>query len=573
MREETFFEYPVFDNVKQVIYHSIDKYPNNIAFKIKEKTESDVKYIDITYTDFINEVNNFGTGLFKLGLKGKRVAILSKNRYEWPLSYVTLLLGGIIAVPLDKALTEIEIENSIIRSKVDAIIYEEKYVDIVNKVKEEGKSNLTEFICMDKIDDAKYIKDIQKSGKEEIEKGNKEYLDFEIDSKSLATLVFTSGTTSKSKIVMLSQYNIARNISDMQLVEDFRSTDVNLAFLPFHHTFGSTGQLIMLSSGITTAFPDGLKYIAQNLKEYHVTFFVGVPILIEAIYKKLNEEIAKKGKTTIVKVAKVFTNLLLKFGIDIRRKVFKEIIDELGGLRFVISGAACLDKRVEKGFNDLGILTVQGYGLTETAPVLCAENYKYRKYGSIGFPMKNVQIRIDNKNEDDIGEIVVKGPNVMLGYYEDEEATNAVLKDGWFYTGDYGYIDSKGYVYVTGRKKNLIVLKNGKKIFPEEIEEQINKIDLVEECFVYGLPKGDDVLLSVKIKYDEEIAKTQYPNLNKEELHKAIWNKVKEKNKLLPKYKYVKNMVLTNEEFAKTTTNKIKRFEELKKMNLGMNNN
>ena len=573
MREETFFEYPVFDNVKQVIYHSIDKYPNNIAFKIKEKTESDVKYIDITYTDFINEVNNFGTGLFKLGLKGKRVAILSKNRYEWPLSYVTLLLGGIIAVPLDKALTDIEIENSIIRSKVDAIIYEEKYVDIVNKVKEEGKSNLTEFICMDKIDDAKYIKDIQKSGQEEIEKGNKEYLDFEIDSKSLATLVFTSGTTSKSKIVMLSQYNIARNISDMQLVEDFRSTDVNLAFLPFHHTFGSTGQLIMLSSGITTAFPDGLKYIAQNLKEYHVTFFVGVPILIEAIYKKLNEEIAKKGKTTIVKVAKVFTNLLLKFGIDIRRKVFKEIIDELGGLRFVISGAACLDKSVEKGFNDLGILTVQGYGLTETAPVLCAENYKYRKYGSIGFPMKNVQIRIDNKNEDDIGEIVVKGPNVMLGYYEDEEATNAVLKEGWFYTGDYGYIDSKGYVYVTGRKKNLIVLKNGKKIFPEEIEEQINKIDLVEECFVYGLPKGDDVLLSVKIKYDEEIAKTQYPNLNKEELHKTIWNKVKEKNKLLPKYKYVKNMVLTNEEFAKTTTNKIKRFEELKKMNLGMNNN
>ncbi len=573
MREETFFEYPVFDNIKQVIYHSIDKYPNNIAFKIKEKTESDVKYIDITYTDFINEVNNLGTGLFKLGLKGKRVAILSKNRYEWPLSYVTLLLGGIVAVPLDKALTDIEIENSIIRSKVDAIIYEEKYVDIVNKVKEEGKSNLTEFICMDKIDDAKYIKNIQKSGQEEIGKGNKEYIDFEIDNKALATLVFTSGTTSKSKIVMLSQYNIARNISDMQLVEDFRSTDVNLAFLPFHHTFGSTGQLIMLSSGITTAFPDGLKYIAQNLKEYHVTFFVGVPILIEAIYKKLNEEISKKGKTTMVKVAKVFTNILLKFGIDIRRKVFKEIIDELGGLRFVISGAACLDKRVEKGFNDLGILTVQGYGLTETAPVLCAENYKYRKYGSIGFPMKNVQIRIDNKNEDDIGEIVVKGPNVMLGYYEDEEATNAVLKDGWFYTGDYGYIDSKGYVYVTGRKKNLIVLKNGKKIFPEEIEEQINKIDLVEECFVYGLPKDDDVLLSVKIKYDEEIAKTQYPNLNKEELHKAIWNKVKEKNKLLPKYKYVKNMVLTNEEFAKTTTNKIKRFEELKKMNLGMNNN
>ncbi len=573
MRNETFFEYPVFDNIKQVIYYSIEKYPNNIAFKIKEKNGNDIKYIDITYTDFINQVNNLGTGLFALGLKGKRIAILSKNRYEWALSYVSLLLGGIIAVPLDKGLTDIEIESSIIRSKVDAIIYEEKYAEIIDKIKTQEKSNLKEFICMDKIENAKYLKDIIERGKKEIENGNKEFIDFEIDSKALATLVFTSGTTSNSKIVMLSQYNIARNISDMQLVEDFRSTDVNLAFLPFHHTFGSTGQLIMLSSGITTAFPDGLRYIGQNLKEYHVTFFVGVPILIEAIYKKLNEGIAKKGKTKMVKIAKIFTNILLKFGIDIRRKVFKEIIDELGGLRFVISGAASLDKKVEKGLNDLGILTVQGYGLTETSPVLCAENYKYRKYGSIGFPMKNVQIRIEDKNKEGIGELVVKAPNVMLGYYEDEEATKEVLKDGWLYTGDYGYIDAQGYVYITGRKKNLIVLKNGKKIFPEEMEEHINKIDLVEECFVFGLPKEEDVVLSVKIKYDEEVAKEKYPNLKAEELKKVIWEKVKETNKLFPKYKYVKNMILTNEEFAKTTTNKIKRFEELKKMNLGMNNN
>lgn len=573
MRNETFFEYPVFDNVKQVIYHSMEKYPNNIAFKLKEKHENEVKYIDITYTDFMNEVNNLGTGLFNIGLKGKRIAIISKNRYEWALSYVSLLLGGIIAVPLDKGLTDIEIENSIIRSKADAIIYEEKYSEIIDKVRLDEKSNLKEFICMDKIENAKYIKDIIEIGKKEIENGNREFIDFEIDSKALATLVFTSGTTSNSKIVMLSQYNIARNISDMQLVEDFRSTDVNLAFLPFHHTFGSTGQLIMLSSGITTAFPDGLRYIAQNLKEYHITFFVGVPILIEAIYKKLNEGIAKKGKTNTVKIAKFFTNLLLKFGIDIRRKVFKEIIDELGGLRFVISGAASLDKKVEKGLNDLGILTVQGYGLTETAPVLCAENYKYRKYGSIGFPMKNVQIRIEDKNKEGIGELVVKAPNVMLGYYEDEEATKEVIKDGWFHTGDYGYIDNQGYVYITGRKKNLIVLKNGKKIFPEEIEEHINKIDLVEDCFVFGLPKGDDVVLSVKIKYNEEVVKEKYSDLNAEELKKVIWEKVKETNKLFPKYKYIKNMILTNEEFAKTTTNKIKRFEELKKMNLGLNNN
>ncbi len=206
---------------------------------------------------------------------------------------------------------------------------------------------------MDKIQNSLYIQDIIKNGKDKIANNDRKYINCKINDKALATLVFTSGTTSKSKVVMLSQYNIARNISDMQLVEDFRSTDVNLAFLPYHHTFGSTGQLIMLSSGITTTFPDGLRYIAQNLKEYHVTFFVGVPQLIEKIYEKIEEEIEKKGKTRIIKIAKIFTNLLLKFGIDIRRKVYKEIIDGLGGLRFVISGAASLDKRVEKGLNDL----------------------------------------------------------------------------------------------------------------------------------------------------------------------------------------------------------------------------
>ena len=568
MKDETFFEYPVFNNVKQVIEYSVKKYPNNIAFKIKEKKDDKIKYIDITYTKFLEEINNFGAGLFSIGLKNKRIAILSSNRYEWVLSYCSMLFGGIVAVPLDKALTDIEIINSLVRSKVDAVIYESKYSEVVDKVKNDEKSNLTELICIDKIKNARYLRDIVEIGKKEIESGNNIFLNYKIDDKALATLVFTSGTTSTSKIVMLSQYNIARNISDMQLVEDFRSTDVNLAVLPFHHTFGSTGQLIMLSSGITTTFPDGLRYIAQNLKEYHITFFVGVPILIETIYKKIEEGIEKKGKTTLVKIAKIFTKILLKLGIDIRRKVFKEIIDELGGLRFVISGAASLDKKVEKGLNDLGILTVQGYGLTEAAPVLCAENYKYRRYGSIGFPMKNVQIRIEGKDKDDIGEIVAKGPNIMMSYYENEKATNKVLKHGWLYTGDYGYIDDAGFVYITGRKKNIIVLKNGKKIFPEEMEEHINKIDLIEDCFVFGLPKKDDVVLSVKAKINKQVAEEQYPDLNEDHLRDLIWYKIKETNKLFPKYKYVKKLILTNDEFAKTTTNKIKRFEELKKMNI-----
>ena len=351
-KDETFFEYPNFTNVKDIIYYSVDKYRENRAFIIKEKVGEEVKYKNISYGDFLEEVNSLGTGLFRLGLKGKRIGIIAKNRYEWVLSYVACLLGGMIAVPLDKGLTDLEIENSILRSKIDAIIFEDKLLGIIEEIRAKGNSNLKEYICMDKNKEFKSIEDIKISGKKRLEEGDNSFKEVKINDKELASLVFTSGTSSTSKIVMLSQFNIAQNIHSMQLVEDFRSTDVNLAFLPLHHTFGSTGQLIMLSSGITTAFPDGLRYIAQNLKEYKVTFFVGVPILVEAIYKNVMKEIERQKKTKLIKIAKVFTKFLLKFHIDIRRKVFAQIIEQLGGLRFVISGAAALDKEVEKGFND-----------------------------------------------------------------------------------------------------------------------------------------------------------------------------------------------------------------------------
>ena len=272
----------------------------------------------------------------------------------------------------------------------------------------------------------------------------------------------------------------------------------------------------------------------------------------------------------MIQIAKIFTNFLLKLHIDIRRKVFKPLIDQLGGLRFIISGAAGLDKEVEKGFNELGILTLQGYGLTEASPVVSAENCKYKNYGSIGFPMKNVEVKIIDKNKEGIGELVVKGPNIMMGYYEDEEGTKEVLKDGWLYTGDLAYIDPEGYIFLTGRKKNVIVLKNGKNIYPEEIEFLINKLPIVKECMVFGLPKGDDLLLSVKIQYDEEYVAQQYPNMDEKALEKLIWEEVKKINKTLPTYKYIKHLIVTKEDFIKTTTAKIKRHKELEKI-LGMN--
>ncbi len=561
---EYFYDYPKYNNIKEMMNASVQKYAENIAFILKEKNEKSVNYQKITYREFGEQVNCFGAGLFELGLQGKRIAIIGKNRYEWALSYVSILLGDMTAVPLDKGLTDIEIRNSLLQSRADCIIFEEKYFDIINQLKNEEEICLKEFICMDKMEGVKSVEEVMTLGSEQ---SKADYKECEICCDEMRILLFTSGTTSASKGVMLTQRNIAENIYSMKCVETFYPSDVNLAFLPYHHTFGSTGQLIMLASGVATAFPDGLRHIAENFREYQVSLFVGVPLLIESIYGKIEKEIEKQGKAQLIQRVKKVSNFLLKCGIDVRRKLFKQIINQLGGsMRLMISGAAGLDREVARNLNELGIRTIQGYGLTETSPVIAAENDKYIKYGSVGFPMKNVTVEVVQKDENGIGEIRVKGPNVMLGYYENEEATNAVLKDGWFYTGDLGYFDEEGFLFVTGRKKNVIVLKSGKKVFPEELEELVNKIDVVKESMVFGFPKEDDVDVSVKIQYDEDVRKEKYVELSDEEFEKVVWNEIKEINKEMPKYKYMKHMILTTEDFIKTTTAKIKRFEEMKKI-------
>ena len=542
MSRERYFDATEFQNIKEILYNSVEKYGENIAFIIKHKgNEKKVTYENITYKKLLEDVNSLGTKLFDLGYQDKRIAIVGRNSYEWALAHLANQLGGIVSVPLDKELQLDELESSLERSKADIVVFDEKYVENIEEIKRRNNTNLKEYISMRPLENYKDIHTLIKEGKKLIEAGNKKFLDKKIDSNKMSILLFTSGTTSKSKAVMLSQKNIASNVYAMQLVERFYETDVNLAFLPFHHIFGSTAMIVMLAYGITTAFPDGLRYVAQNLKEYKVSVFVGVPLLVEAIYKKIEKGIEEQKKTNLVKVAKVISNFLLKFGIDIRRKLFKDIINELGGhMRFVISGGAPLDKKVAKGFNELGVSLVQGYGLTETAPVIAAENDRKVRYGSIGVPMDNVEVEFENKDENGIGELKVKGPNVMLGYYENEEATNEVLKDGWFYTGDLGYMDKDGYIFITGRKKDMIVLKNGKKVFPEELEILVNRLDEVAECMVFGMPdKKDknDIKLSVKIVYNKEYVKEKYPNMEQEELRKIIWEKIKEINKTFPPYK------------------------------------
>ena len=570
MKNQIIFKATEFNNIKEIIYNSVDKYSNHIAFVIKHQENKKVSYENVTYKRFLEDINKFGTALYDKGLKEKRVAIIGKNRYEWVISHFSNLLGGIVSIPLDKDLQYDELENSIIRSKANCIVFDKKLEDKITKIKEEQNTELTEYICMDEIEGYDSVKDYIKKGEELLKKGNTDYINAKIDENKMNILLFTSGTTSKSKAVMLSQKNVASNIYAMQCVEDIRNTDTNIAFLPFHHIFGSTCMAMMLACGVKNVFPDGLRYIKQNLNEYKVTLFVGVPVLIEAIYKTIMKEIEKQGKTKIIKIAITISKLLLKIHIDVRRKLFKQVIDALGGeLRFLISGGAPADPKISDGFNNLGIKTVQGYGLSETSPVIAAENDKVIKNGSVGVAMINDKIEIVNKDENGIGEIRVKGPNVMLGYYEMPELTSEVLKDGWFYTGDLGYIDKDGCLFITGRNKNMIVLRNGKKVFPEELEILVNRLELVEESMVFGLPDEkvkDDVKVAVKIVYNKEIVKEKYKDKTEDELYKIIWEQIKELNNSFPRYKHIQKMFLSSEELIKTTTKKIKRHEEIKKI-------
>lgn len=558
-----------YENVREVIKDGIEKHPNAIAFTLKNKIDKKVEYRDITYKEFEKEINYLGTGFLKEGLKNKRISIIGPNSYQWALSYITILFGIGVVVPLDKGLPAQEIEDSIIRSESEVIIFDKKYVDIVNEIKNKKNTKIQSFICMQDIEDKafKTINDIIKIGKNEFLKGNREFLNLDIDNDKANIILFTSGTTALSKAVMLSQKNIASNINSMNAVEKFYDNDVNLLMLPFHHTFASTGIIIMLNNGVKNVFCDGLRHIQENMKEYKVSVFVCVPLILEAMHKKILAGIKKQGKEQTVRRAQKISNALLKIGIDVRRKIFKDIIDNFGGnMRFIISGAAAIDKNVAKDFNEWGILAIQGYGLTETSPVLCAENAKYIRYGSVGVPLLDIEVKIDNPDEHGVGELIAKGPNVMLGYYKNEEATKQTLIDNWYHTGDLGYIDKDGYVFITGRKKNVIVLKNGKNVFPEEIEELINKLPYVSESLVFGYPKDDDLIVSTKIVYNEDYVKKFLDNMSEEELNQKVWNDIKEINLTVPQYKHIKKFILTKEPMIKTTTAKIKRFEEIKQI-------
>lgn len=561
-----------FSNLKEMIELSAKKYGTKPAFKYKTDVAGEFKFI--TYNQFLQDINSLGTKLINMGLSGKRIAIIGENRYEWSLAYMAIACGTGVVVPLDKMLPANELETLIVRSGVEAIFYSSKYDDVMQDIRKRQTTDLRYYISMDleKRENGVYSqKELVKNGKELMEKGNKKFLDAKINNETMGFMLFTSGTTAMSKAVMLSHKNIATNLMDIAKVLYLDEKDTLLSFLPLHHTFECTvGFLYPISRGSSIAYCAGIRHIASDIKDYQITAMISVPALYENIYKRLMKNIEKKGKLPEVEKMIKLTNIISKVGINFRRVIFKDIIDGFGGkLRLLVNGAAALSPEVEKGFNDLGITTVQGYGLTETSPVISAGTDFEQKIGSVGKVFPSVKLKIVNKDENGIGEIFVKGPTVMLGYYQNEEATKAVLDKGWFNTGDLGYVDKKGFLFLCGRKKSVIVLKNGKNVFPEEIETVINKIEGVKESFVYGKPEEDDEIdlkICAKIVYDKDIMKEVYGACSDEEIKETLWEKIKEINKTMPAYKYVKEISVTEEELIKTTTQKIKRHEEMKKI-------
>ncbi len=574
--KERIHEYVDIKSLKDMIKKTRKSFGDRPAFKFKTEKEGILK--TIKYNEFLDDVDALGTEFIKLGLKNKRIAVISENRYEWGITYLATVCGTGIIVPLDRALPEKEIRSLIERSEVEAIVYSQKYEEIMQKLINENNENckIKYYISMDKEKREGLVlsqSELIREGKMLVQNGDKRFVNAEINTEVMQIMLFTSGTTSTSKAVSLCHRNICSNLMDIASVIEITDEDTFLSFLPLHHTFESTvGFLYPIYKGASIAYCEGIRHIQENLKEYQVTAMISVPILFENMYKKVIKGIEKQGKLEAVKKGIKISNLLLKFHIDIRKKIFKDLHEKFGGkLRLFVSGAAAIDKEVEKGFNDLGIVTYSGYGLTEASPVVAAENDKYRCYGSVGRVFPSAEVRIDDKDENGIGEIVVKAPFIMLGYYNNKKATEESLIDGWYYTGDLGYLDKKGYLFITGRKKSVIVLKNGKNIFPEEIETLIGKLEGIKESMVYGMPSEndkDDLTLCAKIVYDKEIIINILGTDEKSKIKEYITNYIREVNKTMPAYKCisVNNVIITEEELIKTTTLKVKRHEEMKRI-------
>jgi len=539
-------------NMKQVVEMKAQTIPERIAFSTITKEN---KLKDVTYKEFSLDNIYLGEKLLEMGLKDEFIAVLGENRYEWVVPYMTTINGLGVIVPLDKELSKEELTNLLNRSKTKAFFYSGKFNHVIDYIKENAKE-IKYFICMDETDgDSLYIYDLINDGKKLLEKKESEFDKLKIDENTMSMLIYTSGTTGEPKGVMLCHRNIMTVIYGAEPAMVITQEDSALSILPLHHTYEcSCGFLYMFYKSAKITFCRGLKYIVDDMKIVQPTIMMVVPLILESIYTKIVKKGGKKV-TIAIKVA----GFLKSIGIDIRRKLFKDVHEIFGGeVKTFVSGASALNPKIAKAFDSMGFDVVQGYGLTECAPLATVNHVKYNKLSSIGLPILGVEVAIDEPDNLDVGEILIKGDNVMLGYYHNQKETDKVVKDGWLYTGDYGKKDKDGFVYITGRKKNIIVTKNGKNIYPEEIEEVINKSDYILESVV--TTKDKNILADTQIvAYVVPDMDTIEEGTSLEDIKQLIRDEIKMANKTFPISKKVRDIAIFEEPFEKTSTKKIKR--------------
>ncbi len=556
---------PVMD-LKHMLETSAELFPDNVAFMDKEVKGG--PYINITYKEMMEKVNGLGTALIAHGLKDKRIAVIGENSYRWGISYLAAVCGVGVVVPLDKELLTNEIKQLIIEGEVSCVFYEGKYEDVFLKMKDSGQTNIKVLVNMQNRENTSksYSLDaLVKEGVKFISEGNKDFLDAQIIRDEMSMLLFTSGTTGVPKGVMLSHGNIAEELMTAPSLVEIRPTDVFFSILPMHHTYECTcGFLLPLYKGSATAYCEGLKYIVKNLSEARPTILLAVPLILESLYKKIWQNVKKSGKEKTLKKVIAINRKTKKIGIDFGPVFFKKITDVFGGrMRLIICGGAAINPEILQGINDFGITALQGYGLTECAPICALNPDKFFKNDSLGYIPPGFDAKIiDIDPETGIGEICVKGGNVMLGYYKMPEESAKVLVDGWLHTGDLGYLDKDNYIYLTGRIKNVIITKNGKNVYPEEIEYYLKKIPYIKESMVMGKEskESDEILIFASIFPDmEEVTEVLGANPSVKAQEFLIWTEIDKINKELPYFKRIKKIAIRTEEFEKTTGKKIKR--------------
>ena len=548
-------------NFKDLIERSAENYATRTAFKLKDKNG---KIFSITYEEFKKDIVYLGTNLIKNGLLNKKIAVIGQNSYKWCVSYLAASIVGIV-VPIDKELHSDDVINFMNVAEASCILGDNKNLDQVKNNFEKLNNPNTMFIYFNDTNSSSFtFDDFKDTGKKIYEDGFNDFDNIKINPDEMRILLFTSGTTGNAKGVCLSQRNICSNILSTYGIVKVKRSDLFFSVLPLHHTYECTlGFLLPIYSGASIAHCEGLRYISQNMAEFHPSVILCVPLLLEkmhkTIVKSMNKSLPEKYRKTDNQ------NPYNDLPAILKKIVRTKVKNTLGGrLRVFIVGAASVNPNIVADFRNLKLNTLQGYGLTECSPLVAGNTDFFQRDDSAGLPIPNVEYKIDSPNSEGIGEILVKGPNVMLGYYKNDEETKKAIQDGWFHTGDLGKVDENGYLYITGRCKSVIVTKNGKNIYPEEVEYYLNDNPLVSESLVLGIHKEDNdetyinAQIYPNIEAIAEYLKSSVPT--KSEIKKVISDVVSSVNKKLPNYKHIKGVIIRDKEFEKTTTQKVKRY-------------